>query len=59
MIDTGWIDCCGSSLSLIFDVPDLLGSLKTGVYVCIVRIQNVIRIVMTLIEPSESWLMIK
>ena len=59
LIDSGWCDCCGGSLSLIWVVPELLGSLKTGVYVCIVRIQNVIRIVMTLIEPSESWLMIK
>ena len=58
LIDTGWCDGCSGSLSLTIIVPDLLGSLKTGVKagVCIVRIQNAIRIVLTLIEPAESWL---
>ena len=58
LINTGWCDGCIGSLSLI--IPDLLGSLKTGVKigVCIVRIQNAIWIVLTrtLIESSESWL---
>ena len=59
MIDTGWGDCCGVGLSLILVVPDLLGLLETGVKVSIVRIQRVIWIVMTLIEPSIIWFMIK
>jgi hypothetical protein len=57
LINTGWCDGCIGSLSLI--IPDLLGSLKTGVKVgvCIVRIQNAIWIVLrTLIESMESWL---
>ena len=61
LIDTRWCDSCIGSLSLIFSVPNLLGTLETGVKVgvCIVRIQNAIWIVLTLIEPSKSWLMIK
>ena len=61
LIDTRWCDSCIGSLSLIFSVPNLLGTLETGVKVgvCIVRIQNAIWIVLTLIESSKSWLMIK